>query len=296
MLPISPDESVNVVLSPAYYWFREVVLPAGNAQQAKKLAPSYFDSVIPAGAYEYLAIAQKEAFWLFAYDPVLIAEAISDAGLRPSQVHAIYFAQTECTKMQAPKRINEETILIINDGHIGRVSSRYAQADEDIDTFLNQNARSRYKIPVSLYRSGWLSDKQLSRLTLIAVAATLIYAINYFQLRAQFNQQELKVQTLRKLYKLPETSFQLESLIRSLEGRKARQLKLRHVFRQLTLLPLRKGEAVTQFSMDEKKAQLQITLEDAKRADTLKAELEKFARVASSQVKEKIYYVSIAYE
>lgn len=296
MLPISPDETVNVVLSPAYYWFREVVLPASNAQQAKKLAPSYFDSVIPGGAYEYMAIAQKEAFWLFAYDPALIAEAISDAGLRPSQVHAIYFAQTECARMRSPKQIDDETMLIVNEGHIGRISSRYAHADGDIDTFLNQNARSRFKVPISLYRSGWLSEKQLGRLTLIAAAVTLVYTIDYLHLRSQFNQQELKAQTLRKHYKLPETSFQLESLMRSLEGRKARQMKLRGVFRGLTLLPLRKGEVVTQLTMDEKKAQLQITLEDAKRADLLKAALEKFARVASSQVKENIYYVSIAYE
>jgi len=296
MLPLALDEPVSVVLSPAYYWFREVVLPAKNALQAKKLAPAYFDSVIPAGHYEFMAIAQKESFWLFAYDPVVIAEAISDAGLRPSQVHAIYFAQTECFKMEEPKQVNPETILVANEGHVSTVSSRYAVAQEQIDGYLNRMARSRNKVAVSLYRSGWLSDRQLGRMTLIAVILLAFYFGNFLQLRSQYKQQLLKEQTLKSHYKLPETSFQLKSLIRSLEGIKKQQVKLRSVFRHITLLPISKTEAVTSLAMDTKKADLQILLDTPKRADELKAAIEKFARIVSAKVKDNTFYVSIAYE
>lgn len=296
MLPVALEEPVNVVLSPAFYWFREVVLPAKNAIQAKKLAPAYFDSVIPEGEYEFMAIAQEESYWLFAYDPAAIAEAISDAGLRASQVHAIYFAQTECDRIDAPVQINSETVLVANEGHVGTVASNYAVGGESIDAYLNARARSRHKVPISLYRSGWLSDKQLNHLTLVAVAIVIVYLANYLQLRTQYELQLVKEQTLKSHYKLPETSFQLKSLMRSLEGRKERQLKLRNLFRQITLLPLSKTEAVSVLALDTKKADFQVLLDGPKREEAVKAAIEKFARIVSSSTKDNTFYVSIAYE
>lgn len=296
MLPVSIDEPLAVVLSPAYYWFREVVLPAKSVLQAKKLAPSYFDTIIPEGEYEYMAIARNDAFWLFAYDQKAIAEALADAGIKASQVRAVYFAQTECIETDTPLRINENAVLAVNDGVVSVVNSRYVEAINDIESYCGTHARSRHKVNISLYRSGVLDKKQIGQMTLVAVVLLAVYLANYIQLRAQYRQQLLKAYALQEHYKLPETSFQLKSLMHSLEGRRERQLKLRTVFRQLTLLPLQKGEAVAALTLDVKKGSLKISLTDPKRAETLKAALEKFVHVTSAKVKDNIMYASIAYE
>lgn len=296
MLPVSYDEPLVLVLSPAFYWFREVVLPAKNVQQAKKLAPSYFDTVIPEGEYDYMAIAHNDRFWLFAYDHNVIAEALDDAGIRPSQVHAVYFAQTECRDAQEPLRINDDAVLVVNEGVASVVNARYVDAKTSIDSYCASHARSRHKVPISLFRSGILDEKQIGRLTLVAVLLLAVYLVGYIQLRSQYRQQLVKAAALKEHYKLPETSFQLKSLMRSLEGVQTRQLRLRHIFKQLTQLPLQKGEAVLSLSLEAKKGALQIALTDPKRAEELKRALEKFVRVTSAKIKDKTFYVSVAYE
>lgn len=296
MLPLSLDEQVNVVLSPAFYWFREAVLPAKNTTQAKKLAPSYFDAILPEGEYEYMAVAKTEAFWLFAYNPDLIAEALHDAGLRPNQIEAVYFAQTECFDLAQPHQINADAVLVVNEGVVSVVASRYVEAETSIESYLNATPRSRHKVHIALFRSKWLDEKQLGRFTLVAVLLMAVYLINFVQLRYQYKQQLIREAALKAHYKLPETSFQLKSMINSLEGKQRRQLHLRTVFKQILHLPLKKGDALVSLLITEKKADLQFLLAAPKHAEAITSALEKFSRVTSPRVKDNILYVSIAYE
>ncbi len=292
---MSVEGIVDVVLSPACYWFREVMLPAKSAAQAKKLAPSYFDAIIPEGNYEYAAIEQSEQFWLFAYDPEQIAELIEQSGLKPAQIRAIYLAQTECLGLPHPYRIDDKSVLVLNEGVVSVVASRYVHAEEAIESFLSSSVRSSHKLGISVHRTGWLDEKQLRRLTVAAVLLLLVYSVNYFQLRSQFKEQLAREYALKAHYQLPETSFQLKSLISSLEGAQQRQLRLRTVFKALTQLPLA-GSAVTLLAMDAKKADLQILLKDPKDAEQIKSALEKSAKVVSAKVKDNTFYVGIAYE
>lgn len=296
MLPLSVEEHVNIVVSPAFYWFREVVLPAKNAAQAKKLAPAYFDAIVPEGEYEYMAVAKTESFWLFAYNPDMIAEALHDAGLRPNQVEAVYLAQTECHDLPRAFRINDEAALIANEGSVNVVASRYVETEASIETYLNATPRSRQKVNIALFRSGWLDEKQLGRFTLLAIVLMAVYLGNFVQLRYQYKQQLVREAALQEHYKLPETSFQLQSMINSLEGKQRRQLQLRGIFRQIVQLPLEEGDALTSLLMTEKKADLQFLLQEPKHAEAIKSALEKFSKVASPRVKDNILYVSIAYE
>lgn len=296
MMPVSLTEPLIIILSPAFYWFREAVLPAKTAAQARKLAPAFFDTILPEGDYDFVAIMHNEAFWLFAYDPDMISEALHDAGIKPAQVRGIFFAQTEFSQMTQPLTINEETVLTVNEGVVSAVSSRYVAAQESADAYCNQHARSRHKIPISLYRSGMLDAKQVNRLTLIAILFLGLYLGNYLQLRAQFKQQLVKANAIAELYKLPATSFQRESLTRSLEDRQARQLAWRKVFKSLDQLRLEDGEAMEVLAMDARKGQLTFSLADPKRAEALKRDLQRFVRVTADKVKDKKLYVSVAYE
>lgn len=294
MLPVAVDEPVNVVLAPSYYWFREAVLPAKTAQQAKKLAPSFFDGIIAEGEYEYMAVPHDERFWLFAYDPQMIADALLDAGLKRGQVRAIYFAQLECGLLDAPVRINEQEILVANDGVLGVLSMQYSNAAGSVEALCAQSPRSRHKVSVNLYRTGWLDEKQLARLTVVAVVFLGLYLGDYLINRHQYKQQLIYEQTLKERYRLPETSFQLDSLQRSLNAKASRQMRLRKVFKQLTQLPLQPEEGLLQLDLSEKKADVQIALVDPKRAEPLKAYLQQHARVASAKVKDNIFYVSLS--
>jgi len=295
-LPLTVEEAVDVVLSPAYYWFREEVLPAKNAAQAKKLAPAFFDAIIPEGEYEYLAIPRGERFWLFAYDPALISERLSDAGLKASQIRAVYFAQLECEGLETALEIDERHVLAVVEGVVSVLPARYAPAEQKVGEFCASKPRSRHKVSVSLFRSGWLDEKQLGRLIALAVVFLALYVGNYLQLRHQYRQQLVREYTLKEHYGLPETSFQLKSLVRSLESRQKRQLRLRRAFKQMITLPLRKGEAMLSMLVGEKKADLTIALAEPKRAEAIKAALQKHLRVTSARVKNKTFYVSVAYE
>ena len=290
------EEPVDVILSPAFYWFREEVLPARNASQAKKLAPSFFDTLLPEGMYEYMAVSRNEKFWLFAYDSAEIAEHLSDIGLKPSRIRAVYFAQTECYATETPLKVDDATSLAVVDDVVTLVAAKYAPAEETVQAYCARTARSRHKAGVSLYRSGLLDERQVGKLIAIAVAFLAVYFGNYMLLRHQYKQERIRAYALRQRYHLPETSFQLKSLVRSLESKEARQLRFRHRFKQLTQLPLEAGEAVTKMSFEGRKADLVITLAVPKHAEAIKNALQKNGRVTSAKVKGKIFHVSVVYE
>ena len=53
--PVNVQGKIDLILSPSLYWFRAESLPVKTVFQARKLAPSVFDAIIPEGTYSYHA-------------------------------------------------------------------------------------------------------------------------------------------------------------------------------------------------------------------------------------------------
>jgi len=294
--PMQIDGKVDIILLPSLYWFREEVLPAKNPQQAKKLAPSLFDAVMPEGAYGYHAQKYEDGFWLFAYDESQIASSISEAGLRPAQVQNIYFAQNECAELSQPLKIDNERVLVNNENVLCVLPSHYVDESIDAEDFLRGLKLSKEKVSVNLFKNSLVDEKQINYLTAIAIVFIVIYTASFLINKHHYKQVLIKERTLTEHYGLPQTSFQLEGLRNSLENRQKRQIKIRKKLKELFNVPMENGEYVKKFEAGMKKVSYEIVMNDAKRAEAIKQILQKNIRITSAKVKKKTFYVSGSYE
>lgn len=296
MPPLSVTDKVDVVLSPELYWFRIEDIPVKSASKAKKLAPSLFDSVVPDGIYEYAVVLHEETFWMFAFEPERIRNALEAANIRPSQVRAIYFAQTECFDADAALNVDGDRALVSYEGTVGMVPSRYTDVESSVEEFCALTARSSHKIGINLYHSNLIDDRQLNRLIVLMIILLTLFLADYMLQRKKFAEQLGIAQSIQSEYKLPKTSLQTKSILRTLERREANQIALRKRFKALLDLPLQRGESVNVLQFEQKKLKVQIVIKNDRRAEVLKTALTKIGRIVSAKVKKNIFHVSVAYE
>ncbi len=287
---INTQERVNVVLSPSFYWFKKEPLPVKNATQAKKLLPSLFDMNIPDGEYSYMAVKKEELFWVFAYDDGVIANALTQAGIKPSQIKNIYFAQTEI-EAESALRVNDNFALMSSEETISMVPLAYTQTDSNLTEYFKSHIFSKNSVHVNLFQNSMIDEKYLYRLMSIAIIFILIYLANYIVLRQDYKEQRIQAYLLQEKYQLPATSFELDSLRRSLESKQKRQIALRQKLKALFSLSLKKGEYLKKLELSEKKFNLEIIMSAPKRAEVFKKEIAKVLHISKAKVKDNIFYV-----
>jgi hypothetical protein len=288
---INIQDKVNIVLSPSFYWFKKEALPVKNSAQAKKIIPSLFDTSIPEGHYSYSAIKKEDNFWIFAYDDALITRVLLEAGIKPSQIKDIYFAQTEIALSNKALRVNDTYALISSDECISMAPLAYTQTDNDLESYFKTHVFSKNSVAVSLFQNSVIDEKYLYRLMTLAIVFIVIYLGNYIVLRQDYKEERLKQYVLEEKYQLPTTSFERKSLKKSLESKEKRQLLMREKLKSLLMLPLQKGEHLKKISISEKKLTLEIVMNKAKRAEILKKEIQKILNISSAKVVDKTFYI-----
>lgn len=294
--PVPTQAKVDLVLGPSLYWFREKVLPAKTAFAAKNLAPSVFDAIIPQGEYDYFVIKRPEHFWLFAYDEALIAETIKHAGLKIGNIRNIYFAQTECRGMEHPLQVGDRRVLADVDGAVIELPLGYVDDAEAGERYFQTHERSKYRVPVNLYRNTLLDRKEIITLTAVALVFALIYGVDYFRAKQQLAAVLEKQETLRDAYALPQTSFELKGLIGALEKRETQQTALREKAKALFDLPLGADSRIDTLTLSTQKVAVSIALSDEKEGSALKNRLSQFMKITSEKMQDKKLTIEGTYE
>jgi len=289
----SDQERYNIILSPAYYWFKREILPVKYVQQAQNLAPSQFDGVIDEGHYKYMAIKKEELFWLFAYDEALIGQKLKELGIKPSQIEAFYFAQNECEILNVPIQIDESYALVSNDNVISVMPMAYVNETITMEACLNELNLSKHKVNLNLFQNSVLDEKWIYRFSALSIVFIVLFLASYLLLKSDLKEVLTQQYELTQKYKLPETSFQLNSLRRSLTSKEERQIALRHDIKKLFSLHLQKGEYVKKFEMKSKSAEYEIVLSAPKNAEKIKKELSKHFKIKSAKVVDKTFYIGV---
>ncbi len=294
--PLHVEGKINIVLSPSFYWFKIEELPVKKASAAKALAPSLFDGVVCEGSYSYQAIKRDDVFWLFAYDDLHIAQAISDLGIKPSQIAHIYFAQSECLDLPEAIEVSASSALIAKDGAVSLIPLEYAGDTTSTQKYFTSHNFSKEYVHVNFFQNNFLDEKYIYRLMIVAIFFIGIYSAQYFFLKQDLAQESMKSMALNEKYNLPSTSFELRGLKNSLESKQKRQIKLREDIKTLLHIPLKSGEYIQKIIIKEKKAHLEIHLSEPKRAEVIKRALSKTMKITKAKVIDSLFLVGVKYE
>ena len=198
--------------------------------------------------------------------------------------------------MEHPLQVGDRRVLADVDGAVIELPLGYVDDAEAGERYFQTHERSKYRVPVNLYRNTLLDRKEIITLTAVALVFALIYGVDYFRAKQQLAAVLEKQETLRDAYALPQTSFELKGLIGALEKRETQQTALREKAKALFDLPLGADSRIDTLTLSTQKVAVSIALSDEKEGSALKNRLSQFMKITSEKMQDKKLTIEGTYE
>ena len=112
MQAVDSSETFDIMLSPQFYTLKREDLPVRFHFQAKKLASSVLENLLPEGGnYEYYVFKGEDLWAFIAYSPKEIGSFLQSRGISVEQVSKLYFAQQVSEKFSTPVLLDSNNAL-----------------------------------------------------------------------------------------------------------------------------------------------------------------------------------------
>lgn len=243
------EEKVNVILSPSLYWVKKLPLPIKYLRDVKKLLPSIFEDILPAGHYNYSAYKSGEEFFVFAYEDKLILDTLMLRGIGASNIANVYFAQSEFAELEGAIKVNETQSMYLKDEIVILVPSTFVDASKTLDT--DSILLSPHTI--SLAQFGHIVDtKSLYKIAAVFVVLIFLLASEWFVTAQKINEIEELKNALFTQAGAKATMFENNAILKKQKSIYDKQTKLRESVSLLLSAKLTKNETLKELSFKSK--------------------------------------------
>ena len=172
---VKKSSKYDLVLSPQFYIVKREKIPVKYAFQAKKLAPSVMEDLLPSEfGYEYMVRKDGDEWLFFAYRPKEIENFLQGCCQIPAhKIGQIYFAdQLKPVLKKMPIGIDEYNALTLVDGIATIVPRRMLESDRYAKFTSKLRPQRGFKFKPS--SKAGRSDSKVSKL---AVASSVLMAL-----------------------------------------------------------------------------------------------------------------------
>ena len=218
-------ERVNVILSPAYYWYKSAPVTLKNLRAAKRIAPSVFFSWIPEGTYRYFVFEEGAGYGFIACNEDEVVARLNDQGLKSQYIERIFFAQSALKECPAAVQIGPQSALMQVDGAWVALPLGYAPGAEPFDE--TPRTLSGPSIKIAKVRESGMDRKRFIAAAVLLLLLMGVQGIDLWRQQKALEQIENERQARLEKARLPQTSFQLESIERRLNAVAEAQSALR---------------------------------------------------------------------
>ncbi|OQX72732.1 MAG: hypothetical protein B6D59_07630 [Campylobacteraceae bacterium 4484_4] len=291
--PLRTKGRYSVILSPEFYWIKRVSLPVKRAREAKRLAESVFEGLLPSGEYEYQVIKEGDQFLIIAYDRELIQKALKEHFSGTSEIAGVYFAQNELKDLKGCTTINARAALTPIDGILVQVPRSCIDTSEHLDDILPTLKLSGHKIRILT------SEKEiLPRSTVIMVGIALLSVmtallVEYIGYKRALSDILSQKESLIARYHLPQTSFQLKSIEKSLLKKYEIQKKMRDALQKIASLSFAPGESLRRLTCTKEALRMEIGGVESGREEVLKRLLSSRFKIRDTQMNGRVMKVEV---
>jgi len=252
MTPVSPQERVNVVLTPQHYSMKRQEMPIKYLYQAKKIAPSVFEGLLDADReYAYHILKAGDGVWDFiAYDPREIKDFLRSKGLPPEKIDRIYFAQEFVDDLDAPIKLNDDKALttVNNTVVVVPVSALDSEATLHAPESLKPG-----KGGISLGGSqGYLGFEQVASLAAILILFAGMLAYEGIRYGGDNGENSAKIKQLLEAYPALQNSYTRESISKKYKTLDRKERKKREIIKRISGM-IFKGATLSSLQVDQKK-------------------------------------------
>ncbi|MDR3347678.1 MAG: hypothetical protein LBN32_03595 [Helicobacteraceae bacterium] len=224
------EERVNVVLSPAYYWYKHSDVAFKNLRAAKRFAQSIFFSWIPEGNYRYFVFKETSGYGFIACDTAQTRARLIAQGMDVYLIDRLFFAQRALDKTYSPIRVSEDTLLASLQDVWVSVPLSFAKDAQRLDRLTIDRRQSSFRLPRAKMPSDESAD--INRKTFAYAACLMLFfaaglVIDLWRVTHRTNDLERAAQEALEAAKLPQTLLQLESIEKRLTATAKSQYALR---------------------------------------------------------------------
>jgi hypothetical protein len=270
---LDDKEIVDLILSPKYYWVKIEELPVKYAFQAREYAPSLFDGYIPEGDYSYKAVKKEGKFLLFAYNTKDILESLQALGVKMSQVHSVYFAQTEL--LDRSLKINELNALITHNGKVIKVPLFMAgecevQKNEPLNVTVSKN-----KIKLGKFVRFYEKRGAFAGIIYVLAFLIVLFAGEFLYLKSVANAKAAQKEEIIQRYSLPPTELQLKALSKQYDKINNQQKAIRSALGNIFKFPLLSDEYFKNIDLSSSEISLTLHINNKNRANIVQDYLKK---------------------
>ncbi len=283
----------DVILSPEFYWVLRKKLPVKTVRQARKLCNSIFDDILPNGKYIFKVVKDGAYFLLFAYDTSFILKNLEKIGIDTNMISQVYFAQNELSG-DIVYSIKDK-IFVNNDGIFALMPKNLFDGNaQNIDNIKFEKL-SNIVFPIDKY--NLLIDKKSLNFIIIALMVYIsCITFELFIYKSDLNKMTKFKQSLYAKYNLPSTSWQIASIEKKINKIDSDEIKLRKKIYKILTLKLKPGEYFTNLVFQKKSFKFTIKLNQAKRAEEIKKQLERYFTIMHAVVLDKDLKMELTYE
>lgn len=218
-------KSVDLILSPEYYWIRTFNIPLKKKKDVLSVVPTYFEDYIDIQGYKfYIKELSENNYLCFAYKEDTIFQAIENANLKSSQISNIYFAQNEFVDAQSFKI--DDNYFVYQDETLLKVPKEFVDQTNIKNYDIKNINLSKYKITINKVNK-YIDNKSLYTLSVIFLLVSLINFSKINDINSSISSFESQQNKIKKEYKMLPTVMQTNSLIKTLEKKQKEQIKLR---------------------------------------------------------------------
>lgn len=245
------SQDVNIMLTPQFYTLKKEALPLKYAFQAKKIAPSLFDSLLENNeSYDYFVYKEEEEWVFIAYSQKQISSFLSSKGIQAEQVGKIFFAQQALKLFSAPVLLGENNALTAIDNSVVLVPK----------TVLNENSKTLEfddsftpKSGVVLENSfhSFLSQKQAIGLAALFSIFAIIFFVEGWQYTNSSDDIKSEIRSLVEEYPSLQSQYTRQNVSQKYKTIDAKERRKREMIKTLGGM-IFKGVKVDNFAMNDK--------------------------------------------
>ncbi len=284
------EEPVNVILSPSMYWVKRVTLPVKYLHEVKSLIPSLFEENLPEGKYSYSAYKDDGSFLIFAYNDKEALDLLAEKGLTSANINNIYLAQSEFDTLEAPLKINEESVLSLQNGVVVRLPALLAPDAAELD--MREHTFSKQTI--HLTRFNQIADKK-SQLVFASILGFLIvmFTTEWLITSSKVSSIMEKQSEVFSNHNLPSTSFQNEAIHAKLNTTFERQSRIRDILNLALSIKLKPEEQMQQVTLKKNKIIIEIRTASQESGRKSLSKLQKEFKRTTARFEDGVYIMEI---
>ena len=231
-------EPVNVILSPEFYWIKKIDIPIKSLKDAKKIAKTQFK--LDEKKYIFDAIELNGKFYALAFEKDLKLN-IPQKFINSIRIAQVEFFDYECVKIDQNHSIRKIDDLLFCFPQSGDCKS----AEEILKEIKLSNKKFNLINRLEIDKSILISS------VLIFILLNSAIILKIFSLKKELTSIQNQKDKILSEYKLPKTSFELNSILQNLKTEYQKQVKIKKDLEFITKTPLNKGDFFQKLSFDK---------------------------------------------